>query len=96
MENENKRFGAERASMRFDNIEFRWCNCNEQHEIVKWIQAEDGHEHCIMLAAFDDTDLREEPNLRWVGRRPLELTDAEYKNFLRCIRFGYDFFSGEI
>ena len=64
--------------MRFRNIEFRWSNCNNKYELVKWYKAEvDGCEerdYCYVIAFFDKH--KEGYDLRTVGNRFFEDKDA--------------------
>ncbi len=64
--------------MRFRNIEFRWSNCNQKYELVKWYKAEvDGceeREYCYVVAFFDKE--KECYSMRTVGDRFFEDKDA--------------------
>lgn len=81
-------------SLRKDNLELRWSSCNGQFEIVKWFQPQKGskeqNEWCIMIASFVNINSDGECDLKWCGRRPLELDKEEYKDFEDLVRFGYD------
>ena len=64
--------------MRFRNIEFRWSNCNNKYELVKWYKAEvDGceeREYCYVIAFFDRD--KEGYDMRTVGDRFFDDKDA--------------------
>jgi hypothetical protein len=59
--------------MRFRNIEFRWSNCNQKYELVKWQECE-GKENCYVVAFFDKG--KEGYDMRTVGDRFFEDKDA--------------------
>jgi len=64
--------------MRFRNIEFRWSNCNNKYELIRWYKAEvDGceeREYCYVVAFFDKE--KECYSMRTVGDRFFEDKDA--------------------
>jgi len=60
--------------MRFRNIEFRWSNCNNKYELVKWQECE-GKEYCYVVAFFDK-DKEGYYDLRTIGNRFFEDKDA--------------------
>jgi hypothetical protein len=64
--------------MRFRNIEFRWSNCNQKYELVKWnTPTEDSFfkdPTCYDVAFFDKG--KEGFNMRTVGDRFFEDKDA--------------------
>ena len=59
--------------MRFRDIEFRWSNCNQKYELVKWQECE-GKEYCYVVAFFDKD--KEGYDMRTVGDRFFEDKDA--------------------
>ena len=59
--------------MRFRDIEFRWSNCNNKYELVKWYQNSNGKK-CYVIAFFDKD--KEGYDLRTVGDRFFEDKDA--------------------
>lgn len=81
-------------SLRKDNLEFRWASCNGQFEIVKWIPStnklSDSKEFCIVIASFVNVDKEGNCDLRYCGRRPLDLNKEEFEDFQDLVRFGYD------
>jgi hypothetical protein len=61
--------------MRFRNIEFRWSNCNQKYELVKWYQSNgSGQENCYVIAFFDKD--KEGYDMRTIGDRFFEHKDA--------------------
>jgi hypothetical protein len=61
--------------MRFRNIEFRWSNCNNKYELVRWYRSNgSGQENCYVIAFFDKD--KECYNMRTVGDRFFEDKDA--------------------
>jgi len=59
--------------MRFRDIEFRWSNCNNKYELVKWQECE-GKEYCYVIAFFDKD--KEGYDMSTVGDRFFEDKDA--------------------
>jgi len=60
--------------MRFRNIEFRWNNYNQKHELLRWYEDIPGKEICYVIAFFDKG--KEGYDLRTVGSRFFEDKDA--------------------
>ena len=62
--------------MRFRNIEFRWCDCNNKYELVKWMEDPDGFKPstCYVIAFFDKN--KEGYDMRTIGDRFFEDKDA--------------------
>ena len=60
--------------MRFRDVEFRWCKCNNKYELVKWYKDCNQKELCYVLAFFDET--KEGYDMRTVGDRFFEDKDA--------------------
>jgi len=52
--------------MRYGNIEFRWSEQNQSHELVKW----QGISSCYVIAFFDKG--KEHYNMRTIGERFFE------------------------
>jgi hypothetical protein len=46
-------------------------------------------ESCYTIASFDIDE--EGANLVWCGNRPLKLSKDDFKDFMLCVRFGYDY-----
>lgn len=86
---------AKQVSLRIGNINFR--RCSDKYEIVKWFPNDQAplNEHCIVLATFR-LSRDESPNLCWCGRRPMDLDADEWREFMQCVRYGYDFIESEI
>ena len=61
--------------MRFRNIEFRWSNCNNKYELVKWFQRNGSEQENCYVVAFFDKD-KEGYNMRTIGDRFFEDKDA--------------------
>lgn len=82
---------VKKVSLRLGNLNFRRTQ-DDNYEIVKWITREDKQEkeYCIVVASFI-IHSADSINLEWCGRRPLDLDSDEYADFMRCVRFGYDF-----
>lgn len=59
--------------MRFRDIEFRWSNCNNKYELVKWYQNPNGKK-CYVIAFFDKD--KEGYDMRTIGDRFFEDKDA--------------------
>ena len=59
--------------MRFRDIEFRWSNCNNKYELVRWRQNTNS-ETCYVIAFFDKD--KECYNMRTIGDRFFEDKDA--------------------
>lgn len=64
--------------MRFRNIEFRWSNCNNKYELVKWYPAQivgsTKEEYCYVVAFFNKHT--EGYDMRTIGDRFFEDKDA--------------------
>jgi hypothetical protein len=61
--------------MRFRNIEFRWSNCNNKYELVRWYQSNgSGQENCYVIAFFDKE--KECYSMRTISSRFFEDKDA--------------------
>lgn len=60
--------------MRRGDIEFRWSDCNNAHELVKWQTPERFGRTCYVIAFFDRT--QEGYNMRTIGDRFFEDHDA--------------------
>ena len=60
--------------MRFRNIEFRWSQCNNKYELVKWFTDRENKEHCYVIAFFDKD--KEGYDMRTIGDRFFEDKDA--------------------
>ena len=61
------------------------------YEFVKW-QTQEGNEkeYCFTIASFDIKKRDEEPDLKWVGKRPLDLQEFEFEIFMELVRTSYD------
>ncbi|NBR24385.1 MAG: hypothetical protein EBU08_11570 [Micrococcales bacterium] len=60
--------------MRFRDIEFRWSNCNNKYELVKWYKDCNQKEFCCVVAFFDKG--KEGYDMSTVGDRFFEDKDA--------------------
>jgi len=60
--------------MRFRDIEFRWRNCNNKYELVKWYKDFNQKEFCYVVALFDKN--KEGYDMRTIGDRFFEDKDA--------------------
>ena len=59
--------------MRLRNVEFRWCQINKKHELVKWQKCNE-KDSCYVIAFFDKT--RDGYDMRTVGDRFFDDDDA--------------------
>ncbi len=59
--------------MKINDIEFRWSNCNNKYEHVKWYQNPNG-KNCYVIAFFDKG--KEGYDMRTIGDRFFEDKDA--------------------
>lgn len=59
-------------------------------EIVQWSTRNDIPEHCWTIATFE-YDRDGYPELRYCGRRPLDLNKEESEIFLKLINEGYKY-----
>ena len=87
-----------KVNFRIDNIEFRCLN-DDMYEFVKWIPniSSERGEYCIVIASMDVSRRDDgDPNLRWCGRRPLELEPLEKDIFDEIVRLSYDIISADI
>lgn len=61
--------------MRFRNIEFRWSQCNNKYELVKWYKSDsEDKEYCCVIAFFNKT--KECYDMKTIGDRFFEDKDA--------------------
>jgi hypothetical protein len=65
--------------MRFRNIEFRWSNCNQKYELVKWNTPQEDSffkDPTCYVIAFFDKGKEGYYDLRTIGNRFFEDKDA--------------------
>ena len=60
---------------RIENIEFRWSEINQKHELVQWLQTDSAESFCIVIAFFDLGS--EGSEIRFIGDRPFTTENSE-------------------
>jgi len=70
---------------RVEDLEFRWSDTNQSHELVQWVQYEEGqtrptnaldaNEYCFVIAFFREGS--EGCNIEFVGNRPFRYENRD-------------------
>ena len=60
---------------RIEDIEFRWSDINQKHELIQWSQTISTEEYCIVIAFFDLGS--EGCEIRFIGDRPFITGNSE-------------------